>query len=224
MKGVASLSAFRQFIPGLSNYQFTAANMHCLDHGRGKPAPKQQAGGFRVDEVQLDHFLQFITSPHIIQDLPFGEKFLHLSNGNIIEVPNVIRNMIPQRIVAQYTQYCTETGFVPFSHHTMLRILSSCSATVRKSLQGLDYFAADGASAFDELRKLLTKVSDLVKNDETIRRWQESLKDGKRYLKGDFKVSLTLLRKILGYNFYDGFFTYSGKIPSSPHPSPPPPQ
>lgn len=195
MKGVASLSAIREYIPGLSGYRFTVANMHCLQRGRGTPVLKQQAGRFRVDEAQLDHFLQFITSPHIIQDLPFGEKFLHLSNGNVIEVPNVIRNMVPQRIAAQYTQYCTETDFVPFSHSTMLRILSSCSATVRKSLQGLDYFSADGASAFDELRKLLDKISHLLGNNETLRRWKESLKDGKLYLKGDFKVSLPLTHR-----------------------------
>ena len=57
----------------------------------------------------------------------------------------------------------------------------------------MDYFTADGASAFDDLKKLLTEVSDLVGNNQTVQRWQESLKNGKLYLKGDFKVSLILL-------------------------------
>ena len=39
----------------------------------------------------------------------------------------------------------------------MTRILSECSASVRKSLQGLDYFAAEGARAFDDLRGCLCK-------------------------------------------------------------------
>ena len=52
--------------------------------------PRQPTARFRVDEAQLDHFLQFITSPHIVQDFPFGQKSLQLSNGNVLEVPNVI--------------------------------------------------------------------------------------------------------------------------------------
>ena len=75
----------------------------------------------------------------------------------------------------------------------MLRILSACSATVRKSLQGLDYVAADGASAFDDLAKLymLQQHSQLV-SVSTAERWQRTLKNGKLYLKGDFKVKETL--------------------------------
>ena len=41
----------------------------------------------------------------------------------------------------------------------MLRILSSCSATVRRSLHGLDYIAADCGKAFNELIAMLPKVS-----------------------------------------------------------------
>lgn len=55
----------------------------------------------RVDESQLDHFLFFITSPRVVQDLPFGQRYLFLTNGNILKTPNVIRSMIPQRITKQ---------------------------------------------------------------------------------------------------------------------------
>ena len=33
-----------------------------------------------VSASQLDHFLDFITSEHIIQELPFGERTLKLSS------------------------------------------------------------------------------------------------------------------------------------------------
>ena len=42
----------------------------------------------------------------------------------------------------------------------MLRILSACTASVRKSLQGLDYFAADGSKAFEDLSQVVKKVSE----------------------------------------------------------------
>ena len=46
----------------------------------------------------------------------------------------------------------------PFSKRTPLRVLAACGTTVRKSLQRLDYFAADGASAFDKMISLLNQL------------------------------------------------------------------
>ena len=90
MSGTASLAAIREFISGLTQFRYTVANMHQPQHGTEASVPCQSTVRFRVDEAQLDHSLQFITSPHIVQDLPFGQKSLQLSNGNEVEVPNVI--------------------------------------------------------------------------------------------------------------------------------------
>ena len=134
----------------------------------------------------------FITSPHLVQDLPFGEKHLQLSSGKIITVPNIIRTMIPKRIFTQYTQYCSEKNYKPFSRSTLLRILSECSASVRKSLQGLDNFAAAGARAFDDLASVVEDIS-LFKSDggEWAAKIKDKLKAGKLYLKSDYKVNET---------------------------------
>ena len=89
-------------------------------------------------------------------------------------------------MVAQYTQYCKEVNFTPFSRSTMLRVLSSCAATVRKSLQGLDCITAGGGKAFDELIEMLPKLSN---NDRVwVSRLQKVLKEAKQYIKGDCKV------------------------------------
>ena len=87
----------------------------------------------------------------------------------MVEVPNVIRTMIPQWIVCQYTQYCNETGLKEFSGRTMLRVLNECKTSTRKSLQGLDYFVAEGARAFDELEGLVLQLGKLGLGKE----WQE---------------------------------------------------
>ena len=158
MTGVAGYKVIASFIQGLTKY--TVVNLHRLQFGRGAPVPFQPSTRIRVDLKQLDHFLFFITSPHLIQDLPFGQKHLTLSTGQVIEVPNVIRSMIPQRIVCQYTQYCQDTGFKPFSQRTMLRILSECCASVGKSLQGIDYYAAEGTRAFEDLMLLVRKLNE----------------------------------------------------------------
>ena len=68
----------------------------------------------------------------------------------------------------------------------MLRVLSSCAATVRKSLQGLDYIAADGGKAFDELIEMVLKLCD---DDRVwVSRLQKMLKEAKQYIKSDYKV------------------------------------
>ena len=117
----------------------------------------------RIEPVKLEHFVSFITSPHVIQDVPFGEKLLKLSTGEIIKTPNVIRTMIPERIVQQYQQYCCETNFEPMSKRTLQRVLAVCSSSVHKSLQGLDNVSASGVEAFDALEKLVDKLVDYGK-------------------------------------------------------------
>ena len=80
----------------------------------------------------------------------------------------------------QYMQYCSETNFKPFSRSTMLRILTECSASVRKSLEGLDYFAAEGTRAFDDLASIVEDISSLrADGREWARRIKDSLKAGK---------------------------------------------
>jgi hypothetical protein len=153
-----------------------------------------------VSPEKLDHFLAFITSAKIIQDLPFGEKTLKLSSGSEIKVPNVIRTSIPEQIIKQYQSYCAETGFSsPFSHSSLSRILNVCAASTRKSLQGLDYFSAEGAKAFDDLVEVADKLGDNYENGLS---WSKEviskLKLAKRYFKEDYKVSWNFIGNIYG--------------------------
>ena len=96
--------------------------------------------------------------------------------------------MVAQRIVDQCLEYCNEINFKPFSQSTMLRILTACTATVRKSLQGLDYIAAEGGKAFDDLISVLEKLGDYGANREWISSCENELKTGKQHLKSDYKV------------------------------------
>ena len=102
MVDLASFKLMQMFIPTLLEYKFKVARLHIPLHGRGAPVPRNRSPRMRVNERVLGHFLTFITSSHIIQDLPFGEKHLKLSCGTIIETPNVIRSIIPSRIIEQY--------------------------------------------------------------------------------------------------------------------------
>ena len=200
MADKVSFKVVNTWIPNLSRYRYNIARHHILLHGRGSAVPLAENTRMKVSAVKLDHFLTFITSPYVMQDLPFGEKTLKLSSKTEIKIPNVVRTMIPEQIVQQYQLYCHETGFVPMSRTTLCRILKVCSASVRKSLQGLDYVSAEGAKAFDELADVIDKLGDNYgKGLSWAKDQSEKLKMAKR-----FKV---------GLQFNTMNLEFSGEIP-----------
>ena len=116
-----SLNELRKFLPTITRYCYNIARTHRLLHGRGVPISVNINDRLRVNHAKLEHFISFITSPHIIQDVPFGEKIIKLSTGEAITTPNVIRTMIPERIVQQNQQYSSETSFTCLSRSTLHR-------------------------------------------------------------------------------------------------------
>ena len=191
MTDKVSFKMLQRWIPGLTRYRFNIARHHKLLHGRGSTLLTTCHTRMYVSTKQLDHFLDFITSAHIILDLPFGTRKLTLSNKEEVSVPNVVRTVIPERIIQQYKVFCEETGFTPMGRSTFHRILKTCSASVRKSLQGLDYFSGDGAKSFDDLEDVVQKIGDSggLGGLSWAKEKKEKLKAAKRYLKGDYKVT-----------------------------------
>jgi hypothetical protein len=47
---------------------------HCNQFGIGEPVSKTKQVREKFDVGQLDHFIDFILSSHIIKDQPFEEK------------------------------------------------------------------------------------------------------------------------------------------------------
>ena len=204
MADQVTFKQLKHFIPSLTRYCYNIARHHLLLHGRGAVPQVEKSTRIRIPQAKLDHFLSFLTSSNVVQDLPSGEKTLVLSTKAEIKVPNVIRAIIPESIVKQYQGCCKETDFQPMSRSTLCRIMKVCSATVRKSLQGLDYVSADGAQAFDDLVEVVQKLgSDFGKgllwaNDKI-----DKLKNVKRYLKSDYnpnrkhKIMIVILKAML---------------------------
>lgn len=83
-----------------------------------------------------------------------------LSNEETIKVPTVIK-MIPERVVKQYLTNCDETNFKSLSRSTLLRILAVCPASVRKTLQGLDYVSSAGPQTFEDLETRVDVLESL---------------------------------------------------------------
>ena len=48
-----------------------------------------------------------------------GKKNIKMESGETIDIPNVIRLMIPSRVVEQYDTFCKEQEFEPLSKLTL---------------------------------------------------------------------------------------------------------
>ena len=177
MADKVSLKTLKKWIPNLTRYQFSEARKHILVEGRGVALSLQSSQTrMAVSQTQLDHFLDFITSAHVIQDLPFGQKSIKLSRKKVITVTNVIRMMVPESIVKQHLAYSSESGFTTLSRSTLLRILNVCSASVRKSLQGLAYISCAGSQTFDDLHDVVNRLDDSFMGMTWAREQKERLK------------------------------------------------
>ena len=175
----------QNWLPGLTRYRFKIARLHRILHGRGSVVSTVSSRRMYVSPKQLDHFLDFITSAHIVQDLAFGEKTLKLSTKEEIAVPNVIRTLIPERIVQQYNAFCCESGFVLMARSTLIAILNVCSASTRNSLQGLDYFTAQGAKAFEDLEDVVEEIGEKCgKGSLWVKEKKEQLRSAKKIPEG----------------------------------------
>ena len=141
----------QQMIPGLSKWRIDQARQHVIHTGQGQPVPEQPIFRTRIDPAKVDHFLDFIARPDILQDVAFGTKKLKLDSGEHIIIPAVIRTLIPSRVIEQYAAYCKQESFKPAGDRSLSRILDVCSASKQKSLQGLDNVTSAGAQAFENL-------------------------------------------------------------------------
>ena len=181
----------QQMIPGLSKWRIDEARQHVIHRGKGLPVLEQPIFRRRIDAAKVDHFLDFISRPDLLQDVAFGTKNLKLDSGEHIIIPAVIRTLIPSRVIEQYAAYCKEEGFEPAGERSLFRILDVCSASMQKSLQGLDNVTAAGAQAFQNLEGVVHTLEESGSRREWGEAKIKALKEAKRYLKTDYKVHVS---------------------------------
>ncbi|CAF3154566.1 unnamed protein product [Rotaria sp. Silwood2] len=184
----------RAHLPSVNSYQIKAARKHAYSKGRGAPVNTKREPVQRYNEQQVGHFLEFVVSPCVTTDIPFGKKTLKLTTGKTLEVVNTIRNTISTRIIQQYHSYCHETTngeFKPLSDSSLYAILEGCSASTRKSMSGIDNYAANGSTAFDNLKKICDEFAIFHVPVDTIVQLQKALQQCRNYIKIDYKTHVS---------------------------------
>ncbi|CAC5386464.1 unnamed protein product [Mytilus coruscus] len=182
-----SFDEIREMIPDLTKYRFYAAKQHSDEVGCGLPVSRERLTRNKIDIAELEHFIDFIISSDVVKDLPFGMKTMKLTSGEIVNVPNLIRSLAPSSLVNQYIQFCDSENVGHLGRSTMYKILNDCAASVRRCVEGLDYYVAEGGKAFQDLETIIEK---LCASSEKKKELKSKLLNGKRYIKSDFKVHI----------------------------------
>ena len=99
-----------------------------------------------------------------------------------------MRTLISSRIIKQYTSYCREQQFEPAGTRSLFRMLDICSASIQRSLHGLDNITAEGTEAFDNLRAIVDTLVENGVGEHWAEKMRRRLKETKRYLKTDCKT------------------------------------
>jgi len=113
-----SKSQLQKIIPGLSK-QIDDARTHADLRGPGKYVDPPEIHRMRLEPTKTDHFLEFISTSSLLQDVSYGTKTIKLDSGEKLLVPAAIRTLIPSRIIKQYQSYCASVDFKPYSEQTL---------------------------------------------------------------------------------------------------------
>lgn len=63
-------------------------------------------------------------------------------------MPNIVRNVTRPALIQQYRKHGEEQEVEPLSWSTLFKVLEIRETSERKSLQGIDYMAAEGSNGF----------------------------------------------------------------------------
>ena len=193
---MTELKKIHQLYGSLSTWEIKQARSHAKIHDPGTIPEIKTKHRVRLDMGKVDHFVEFINRPYFYQDVSYGNKVLTLDNGDRIEMPNVVRILTRSTMIEQYLEHYKEQCHEPLSRSTLFKILEAREASQRKSLQGLDNTAADGAAGFQTIETLVETLEKGGMEKQWCLRICQNLRDGKRYLKTDHRVhshSTTLL-------------------------------
>ncbi|KAK6173861.1 hypothetical protein SNE40_017244 [Patella caerulea] len=180
----------QKLIPGLTVYRIDMARKHAIQVGQGQPVEIAPIQRNRMEEVKIDHFIDFVSRPEFVQDVAYGTKTMKLSHEEKLTIPNVVRTVVVSRIIDLYIAYCEETSFELLGKSLLFSIIQVCAASGQRSLAGLDNIAADGADAFVTLHSITVTVGELGFPAGWVSEMKGRIQDAKNYLKTDFKLNI----------------------------------
>ena len=158
-----------------------ARKMKATSPGIVAPEKKQYVRN-RIDQTKTEHFITYLFSNGLIQDVAYGITKLKFENGFQQLIPHAVLTSKYGHVINSYLQFCKEISFQSLSERTLWRVLQAIKPSRRKSLAGLDDKTAEGMNGFDVLQDF---AKNLMKNSSVC----SGLEKGKRYLKTRYQIN-----------------------------------
>ena len=186
---IEKLMRYHEPYEPLTRWQIKQARKHAKEKGPGIPQEKTVQHRIRLPMAKVDHFIDFVNRPYFYQDVAYGTREIKLETGEKLAMPNVVRTVTQTTMINQYLQYCDEERFSLLSTRTLYKILEVREASQRRSLQGWDNIATDGADGFDTLEKIVDELKSLGADSKWCAQSKTALKACKRYLKTEYPIN-----------------------------------
>ena len=133
-----------------------------------------------MPQEKIEHFLEFLFSRGLLQDVAYGINKIKFDSGEQQKVANAILTMTYSHTIVFYKEIYQEINYSPMSDTSLWRVLRGINPSQRKALASLDDFTAAEMNGFQVLLAIAEKwkYQDLAK----------SLHNGKRYLKSKYSA------------------------------------
>jgi hypothetical protein len=175
---------------GCSKYMVDTARKYVDLYGpMNHDKPQHDIVRSRLDMEKVEHFLDFICSSGMLQDVAVGTSNLKPDCGEEITVARAVRTNLRSHVIQLYVDYCKGQDYKPISERKLFEILDLTKASQRKALSGLDNFVADGVEAFERMSEIVSSIVDMPMDEKTMTK--KKLEQAKRYLKGKYLLDLS---------------------------------
>ena len=123
----------------------------------GLSIPKKKKIRDRMPQEKIEHFLEFLFSYGLLQDVAFAVNEIKFDNGEKQKVANAILMMKYSHTISFFKEICQETSYIPMFDTSLWRVLHSIKPSQRKALAGLDDITAAGMNGFEVLINVANK-------------------------------------------------------------------
>lgn len=132
-----------------SLYEIQKARSISKLYGSCPAPPKKNRSYSRLSVEKCKHFIDFLFTTGLLQEVAYGTTNLKLDSGERVAVSNTILNGLHERAVREYIIHCKELNYDALGRSTLLNVLEKMKPHTRKKLAGVDSFVVEGVEAFE---------------------------------------------------------------------------
>lgn len=115
-----------------SHYEIVRARSILKIYGTCAEEPQKERVYSRLSFEKAQHFIDFLFSTGLLQEVAYGTVKLKFDSGDKMSVTNTILNGIHEHAIKEYIIYCKELNYHPLGATTLRKVLLKMKPRIRK--------------------------------------------------------------------------------------------